>query len=144
MTNNYEDKIIKLENNIYNLKEKMRIESQNAFLEIIKEYFEKYPLIEKISWKQYTDYFCDGDPCEFGCRAADGYFFLNDIDIDASDLKYAVKRDSELIKFIEPASELHKILKEISQENFLIMFGDHAEVIITKYGIEIEEYKNHD
>lgn len=31
-----------------------------------KNFFKKYPEIEAIKWSQYTPYFNDGEPCEFG------------------------------------------------------------------------------
>lgn len=40
-----------------------------AFKEMAKEIFDKYPNMESFSWQEYTDYFNDGDTCHFHVHA---------------------------------------------------------------------------
>ena len=37
-----------------------------ALREEFKSFFEKFPEVESVRWSQYTPYFNDGEPCEFG------------------------------------------------------------------------------
>lgn len=39
---------------------------QKMILDGFRNFFAKYPMVEKVSWTQYTPYFNDGDACVFG------------------------------------------------------------------------------
>lgn len=39
---------------------------QKMILDSFRNFFAKYPMVEKVSWTQYTPYFNDGDACVFG------------------------------------------------------------------------------
>ena len=38
---------------------------KEMFKNLSAELFERYPQVKAISWRQFTPYYCDGDPCEF-------------------------------------------------------------------------------
>ena len=48
------------------LQKKFQTEAQKLFKETTKEFFDKNPDITAFTWVQYTPYFNDGEPCEFG------------------------------------------------------------------------------
>lgn len=47
------------------LRAELREESKQGFKEMAAELFEAHPKLRSFSWKQYTDYFNDGEPCHF-------------------------------------------------------------------------------
>jgi hypothetical protein len=50
---------------------KLQHEGQAAVKDAFKDLFDKFPEARSISWRQYTPYFCDGDPCYFGVHEFD-------------------------------------------------------------------------
>ena len=93
--------------------------------------FEKHPEVKAIAWVQYTPYFNDGEPCEFGVR--DAYAADSDEhDLDGSpyDWNYKVHDD-----FPNPA--------ELDEEMMEGLFGDHVKVTIKPGGdFEVEEHSH--
>lgn len=61
-------------------KEKAKTFIENSFSEITKEFFKENPEVQCIFWRQYTPYFNDGEPCEFGIRELE--FVTSGFDID--------------------------------------------------------------
>ena len=45
---------------------KFQHDAQLMFKEVTKQFFDINPGIKAVIWAQYTPYFNDGDPCEFG------------------------------------------------------------------------------
>lgn len=54
---------------------------KNILTPVFKEFFELYPFVKGVAWTQYTPYFNDGEPCEFGVH--EFYYTLNDEDVDS-------------------------------------------------------------
>lgn len=48
------------------LKAFLKENGQKMILESFRDFFAKYPMVEKVSWAQYTPHFNDGEPCVFG------------------------------------------------------------------------------
>lgn len=48
------------------LEEELKAAGEGALKEYFTEIFENYPDLLAVRWAQYTPYFNDGDPCEFG------------------------------------------------------------------------------
>lgn len=137
-------------------------EVKENFNQFTKEIFERHPVLTEFRWNQYTPYFNDGDTCEFSANV--DYLYVNgehEDELKCLDEKNIVEYgrwDRNLGEYIgrveEPNPEYNKelaiavievkeMLKLIPKELYLNMFGDHVEVIVTKEGIEVEEY-NHD
>lgn len=57
---------------------KLRESGQEIMKDAVKEFFAANPLVKAVTWTQYTPYFADGDPCEFGVNET--YFTLNKVD----------------------------------------------------------------
>lgn len=54
---------------IENLQKEIMEKSKSAFKDVAKALFDAFPSLESFSWVQYTPYFNDGEPCEFGVSA---------------------------------------------------------------------------
>jgi hypothetical protein len=118
---------------------------QGAF----KEFFKENPAITSIEWVQYTPHFNDGDTCYFGVH--DMYAMVGEIVEDEEDY-YAEERSnsistySELKGYERESKNFSKFAKQIGKlpdSIFETTFGDHAKVVATPKGFEVDEY-DHD
>lgn len=48
--------------------EKLKTDGLAAMKTAFIDFFNEHPDIHALSWRQYTPYFNDGDPCVFGVR----------------------------------------------------------------------------
>lgn len=64
------------------LEEEMKAAGEEALKEYFLEIFEKFPELKAVRWAQYTPYFNDGDPCEFGI--CDPYFIIDGFGSESS------------------------------------------------------------
>ncbi len=118
--------------------------------------FEKFPELSAVSFVQYTPYFCDGDVCEFGLHgvyaklknptpttstANPGFADVEDeIEEDSGDWldSYELKGKSNAKEALDQLEgSLESILDSLE-----IIFGDSVRVIITREGVETEEYEH--
>ena len=53
-----------------NLRKEFQTQAQNAFKEVVKEFFNTNTGINLVTWTQYTPYFNDGEACEFSVGEA--------------------------------------------------------------------------
>lgn len=67
--------------------------TQAEFLELFRAVMND-PLIEKITWDQYTPYFNDGDTCEFGVRGIEVYPYGHEQHASDYDEGYAWQMDN--------------------------------------------------
>jgi len=113
--------------------EKLRNTGEDALKEAFKEIFDKHPSIYSISWKQYTPYFNDGDPC---------YFRVGEWDIEWADSEEdeELTEDDDQDKVIADVDGLFSLLSDDLLESVL---GDHIRVVVTAEGISVDEY-DHD
>lgn len=145
--------------------------AQSLFKNITKQFFDKNPGITGVVWTQYTPYFNDGDTCEFSVNdvtftnapldelcnirwgeyegEADGVWACENIQhVLTSDRDY-YKEDADLIRAsggVDAAS--CKLFNEAicsgeMESVMLAMFGDHAKIIATREGFDVDEY-DHD
>ena len=107
------------------------------------------PGVEEFIWDQYTPYFNDGDPCEFGIH---GCYSLNS---DAVSLREEVgdfdkweyetgRYGNANARIPESANALADAIEGGQFENVLLEhFGDHTEVTLKADGFHVEFY-DHD
>lgn len=134
---------------------------------ILQAVLEAVPDI-KVTWKQYTPYFNDGDPCEFNVHDAgfsipgvtdgttdgwgrEGYADSGDVQIAGGDetewktgLGYVpTGRVFPRHPAVDAIAELADAIAGGAFENALLdAFGDHAEVTVTKDKIDVEYYEH--
>lgn len=121
-------------------KNEARTRGSGLFKEGVQVFFEEYPQIKSFSWTQYTPYFNDGEPCVFGVNK-NYYVKLNNgeplEDVWFSNYK---KKNNEHDFENQIAEFLDKIFETLPEEVFLDLFGDHAEITVSKEEIIVEEY----
>lgn len=108
--------------------------------------------VSAIRWSQYTPYFNDGEPCEFGVNEAqfkitnppgDG-FYLYDSDDDGAFYDVGYRATGPLAA---ACGATQTALREVPREFYEAAFGDHARVTVTRNGdgvtVEVDGY-DHD
>lgn len=126
--------------------------AKDAFAEMTAALFGGYPLLESFSWKQYTPYFNDGDPCTFSARVEDqeciaingedGYEISEDCDYKEVNGKWERRGfdESELHPLYKAQKAACELLCQVSHEQLEEMFGDHAKITVHRNGtVEVEE-----
>jgi hypothetical protein len=136
------------------LNKKIREMAGVVFAEEAKKLFDANPKLQSFSWTQYTPYFNDGDTCEFSAHT--DYITVTDIDGEVDEVsEWSVRHYGE--KGIDwqgnpyTPSELElagaaacKFLAEFEAQDFLMMFGDHTSVTVSRSGdVQTEDY-DHD
>jgi hypothetical protein len=140
-------------------KKKLAEKLQINFKDIFIPFFEKYESVNAIGWMQYVPYFNDGEACvferhDFSFTTLDDYEdvsgwaygcptlnYKNTTEVSEYWLKEQPKLTVEMISdFIEISKKLSQIDDEIYEE----VFGEHATILVTREGITVEEYTEHD
>lgn len=147
---------------IENLNTELTKFSSGIFEDFYKYIFEKYTRLESFGWTQYTPYFNDGDTCVF--HANTDYLIINGDYVDESnwispiniiswgnwnsESKSYVDRVEEENKnfdknLSDATNEIIDFLSNFDNDFYLRKFGDHAEIIVTRNGVDISDY-DHD
>jgi hypothetical protein len=161
---NFEQKLKELkekQSKISDIKKEVVDLSSNIFEDFYKYIFEKYPKLESFGWTQYTPYFNDGDVTIFSVNT--DYISINDECVDDADWSSKVniiswgtwnrelrvyegkveepnpKYDNELSS---ASSEISNFLGNFDNDFYLAKFGDHAEITVTKNGVDISDYEH--
>jgi hypothetical protein len=161
---NFEQKLKELkekQSKISDIKKEVVDLSSSIFEDFYKYIFEKYPKLESFGWSQYTPYFNDGDTCIFSVNT--DYISINDECVDDADWSSKVniiswgtwnrelrvyegkveepnpKYDNELSS---ASSEISNFLGGFDNDFYLAKFGDHAEITVTKNGVDISDYEH--
>ncbi len=138
------------------LDEKIKSEGKSALKEDFTAMFDAVPELEAVRWRQYTPYFNDGDACEFGVREFEykltGFEVCNEDDdkdddsrfVDAWTLTYQLreKKDGSVTKAKLLLKRIKAVAPEQDEDVFLAVFGDHAEIVATREGFQVEEYSH--
>lgn len=153
------------------IKAKFQEDAQKIFHETFKEFFALNPGVTAVKWAQYTPYFNDGEACVFGVGdvtftnapkeeleniSAWGEYDGEDETVWAvSNIKYTMtadsayyKEDQEKIKAaggvdVESCSALERMIgSDVMEDVLLAMFDDHATVVATRDGFDVEEYEH--
>lgn len=104
-----------------------------ALLKKAAALFEKWPQLESFGWRQFTDYFNDGDPCTFGVYSDDP--LIN------GESYYDLKpRPEENL-----LDEVAQLVNSLSTHDLKAVFGDHVEVTVKRdLLIKTSSYTQHD
>lgn len=127
------------------IEDKAREEAKQILAPGLQQFMKEHPEVKAIGWTQYTPYFNDGEPCEFGV----GQIYASIADERANSL-YG---DGWVELYGNPAEGFSGVtwfaLKELNktlsgaEDELLAAFGDHVKVVVTQEGVEVEEF-DHD
>lgn len=149
-------------------KREFQVVAQDMLKETFKEFWKLNPGITAVMWTQATPYFNDGDPCEFGVNDV---YFTNASDEEMENITsygeydgedentfsasaYELTIDREYYKetqdLAQKAGVDSKSIKELSdligssemEDILLMMFDDHARIVATRSGFDVDEYSH--
>jgi uncharacterized protein (UPF0297 family) len=130
------------------LRSQMEQQAQSVVDGVLKEIFDNNPQLKAITWEQFTGYFCDGDPCEFGIWDPDIHW---EGPVDQIWCYRGSDDQRAHPELCEAQKEIANIFTdEAFQELAKMSFGDHMRIEVTRTedreGIVIEddEYTDHD
>lgn len=161
-------KLQELKTKVEELNKQLKETYADGLREYAQEIFDKYPKLHSFAWTQYTPYFNDGEPCEFGIHAdypkvsfkgENGVTSLEELEygVVRRDWNNELRRseneriDDEFKEFItlEEVEPLANDLKNFTdsalypfEAQVQALLGE-GEVVITRDGIEVEDY-DHD
>lgn len=140
---------------IADLREQAKAAMQGAFKTGADMLFAKYPQMESFEWTQYTPNFNDGDTCEFGVNY--------DVKIKFKTIELKFVRDNDECECEDDESENEpqerwdfedgtpetEMFDEVigfliifEEEDLYSLFGDHAQVVVNRAGIEVDTYEH--
>lgn len=135
------EKLKEIRKRMQEMREQLVEECKVVFVDAVTELFAAYEDLDSFAWRQYTDYYCDGGPCDFTAFIGDDSLVINGTDLYGDD----EIDDKTAKKYAKIAKDASKILTTIGEENLEMIFGDHAEIIVKRNGdIEVEEYTEHE
>lgn len=123
--------------------------SKAAVGALFKQFFTDHPKVTGIGWTQYTPYFNDGDPCEFG--VSDFYYTTKQgVDFEEVSSFYDDEEEHGFKETYADAARGEKAIKEavstlaraVDEDIFETAFGDHARIIATPFGFHVTEYSH--
>ena len=111
-----------------------------------KELFDKHENLEWYAWRQYRNYYNDGDTCHFRIRYS--LFKLKDfkesicLELDQYPENF-INNEKFYKPIIEDDKKIIRLLLQYSKE-LEYLYGDHSEITIYKSGrIVIEDFSEH-
>jgi hypothetical protein len=104
---------------------------------LFESFFQETTTISKVSWRQYTDSFNDGDACTFGVHELIGYG-VDHLEFDSWSHKYAAENgvSVEDYNMFKQIAELHEKLSADLMEE---IYGDGYLITISRDGVVVEE-----
>jgi hypothetical protein len=127
------DKLKLLVEEIHKLKQELTQKARDGLMQCLKELFEMHPEVKKLQFTAYTPYWNDGEECTYWCNASCP-------DINVSDDE---DEDEEYPKVSRKVADVFsKALSTIDDDTWYDIVGDHALVIITPQGIDVQEYEH--
>jgi hypothetical protein len=158
--------IAQIKEQMKQLREELKAKVKESFASMTKNLFDKYPELNSFGWKEYTDYFNDGETCHFHAHTDHEQVEINGYrydDEDESPDNLAVQSYEFIYGYNRSTREYEKspnprysprakevvdavveFLGAFENEDYEHMFGDHCKVVVTRDAIEIEEYTEHD
>lgn len=140
---------------------------KKLFKEASDEIFAAHPTLVSFAWTQYAPYFNDGEPCEFSANTS--YIYLKTSEViesvdgsvedeeddededDETDFsKYAYTEGPYNNKTVMANLNTRQLagkavlefLENFGDDDLKIMFGDDGKVIVSRKGVEVEEYSH--
>lgn len=126
------DKLKLLVEEIDKLKQELTQKAQDGLMQCLKELFEMHPEVKKLQFTAYTPYWNDGDECTYWCNASSA-----DINVSDDDEEEDCPKVSQKVERI-----FRNALGTIDDDTWKEIVGDHALVIITPQGIDVQEYEH--
>lgn len=132
--------------------------SSEIFEDFYRYIFEKYNTLESFGWTQYTPYFNDGDTCVFFANTeyikvnddyAEDSSWFNQKNVtnwgtwNSTQRVYEGREEVENENYdkvlVDAHNEIIEFLSQFDNDFYLRKFGDHAEITVTRTGVDISD-----
>jgi hypothetical protein len=125
---------LELQRRMKEVEEELSSKGRAVIEDFAKTLFEKWGArLESFGWTQYTPYFNDGSECVFGT-------YSDYPSINGEESYYSTYDPTKNTWEDEAGREVSLFLGEIPDETFKALFGDHAEITVTREGIRVADY----
>ena len=131
------------------LREELKKVGIDLFSELFKSFFEQYPEEYLIRVKGFVPYFNDGDACVFSIYDPE-LFYKEEWNVGEEEDEDPIYREGryswDLIEGSQKKKDLEELYRilEDNEDAVKQAFGEHFVLFITKEGIRVEEYADHD
>lgn len=148
--------------------DQIRKDGEKALLNSLKDFFTNFPQVKAITWTQYTPYFMDGNPCEFGVNDIIFYIpkngeeaysteellshshysieYPDDYDDEEWEKGVPSTYQSHSTEGLDPAlaKAIEELTSDLDSNSDLLQFalGDHARIVAVPGKIHVEEYEH--
>jgi hypothetical protein len=157
------EEIKRKQDEIKKIQLELKEKSGEIFKSAFEKIFEENTELQNFSWYQYTPYFNDGETCYFS--ASTDYININGERIDDCDWyhptviksygtynqssrRYEGKIEEQNPNYNQKLSEsvnkIIEILALFDDDFYLHQFGDHTLIKVTRFGIDVSDYEDHD
>jgi len=143
---NFEEVIDSFNTKVENLRKEVTEAVSVALKTTLNEFYEKYPDVYAISWKQYIPGFNDGEPCEFSTTEPELFFTEKDYEEDGGvDSFYYIENypenyPSNALVIMKDFLKISKAINKIDDTVLETAFGNNVKVTFFKDRLEIQEY----
>lgn len=125
------------------LRNKVARFGRELFIEEFRAFFARHPNVDAVKWRQYTPYFNDGEPCHFSVHEPD----LCLSDLTDEEVEHCESEEGWLSGWNYPTTRTNlfaDVPSVFDEDVMLDLFGDHAEVTVTRDGAVTVEECDHD
>lgn len=149
------EKLVETKSRMEEMRRALNEEFKAKIADVFNDFFAANPDVYAFAWSQYTPYFNDGDECVFSLNEIYAYK-------DHPAVREAVAEGSRELVWGElegtedevvwntwsgnsKNTAVEDFIRELTQfeDEFQYAFGDHVMVIVTRDGIDVEEF-DHD
>jgi hypothetical protein len=129
--------------------EALRAEAVEQVKPLLQQFLVEYPEVRGIAWRQYIPYFNDGDTCTFSVNEPAFYFHNTDVDVgeDIYEHELPFRRGIDGVS-AETLAACHDLKKELTGDGMSdaleTLFGEHTIVVVTREGVSVSDYSDHD
>jgi hypothetical protein len=127
-----------LKNKLKQLNERISEFSRKELQEKLSKIFEQFPSVKSFAWKQFTDYWNDGNACHFHVHDDSECITINNKSMWDMNEEELSKEE------VEAQDAISDIISKYDKKDMERMFGDHVEVCVNKDKIEVNDYNDHD
>jgi len=117
---------------------------KELFKEDVLVLFEKNPNLKVFGWRQYTQFFNDGDPCYFSAHTDEprinnmDYYRGEEIDEEIDGMPDLTEKEMDQLQDV-----VAEFLNAYNDDSLEEWFGDHVEVTVSRDGITTTTYDSH-
>jgi hypothetical protein len=151
-------------------RQKLNEKFKKEIIGVFENFFKSYPAVYGFAWLQYTPYFNDGDECVFNMHDVYAFYDTETVrqafeDGDASLAYGEMEKDGNVVdtstydysRGYSAKERQERVLTEVEkvvdtfttalaqfEDEMRYAFGDHSVVFVTRNGVDVQDYDDHE